>query len=285
MRVACLLLLAVFACKGKEPAPVSVTAKIPLRYHPPTGAVYRYVLEQSSRFAPDTATAADTSTLTAMTLAFTQRIGMRGGDSVVVSVTLDSSRVASPMLSPDAAAAAAGRLRGMQVVGVMDDRLRFVRSDFSSLARLPILVREQVELGIRAAALSFPDTAVGPGDGWTVATELPFAQLASGTSLRVSSRITVRSITVTRGDTTVSLGVETLLPERPLEFNFGGQTVAVRLRGGITGDQLFSLTRGAVIKGTLGGIVHLNVTGGFFGPQGMAMRVEQRATTRLVETP
>jgi hypothetical protein len=90
---------------------------------------------------------------------------------------------------------------------------------------------------------------------------------------------------VTGGDTTVELGVETALPERPLEFNFGGQRVAVRLRGGITGTQVFSLTRGAVINGTLGGIMHLTVTGGFFGTQGMVMRVEQRAMTRLVETP
>lgn len=285
MRVVCLLLVAVFACKGKEPAPVPVTTKIALRYHPPAGAAYRYVLEQSSRFAPDSAAATDSSTLTSMTLAFQQRIGVRGSDGVLVTMTLDSSSVASPMLSPEAAAAAAGQLRGLSVTGVLDDRLRFVRADFSSLGRLPIIVREQVELGIRAAALSFPDEAVGPGDGWSIETALPFAQLASGAPLDVTSRITVRNITVTRGDTTVDLGVETALPDRPLEFNFGGQRVTVRLQGGITGNQTFSLTRGAVVSGTLGGIMHLTVTGGFFGTQGMVMRVEQRAATRLVETP
>jgi hypothetical protein len=285
MRVVCLLLLAVFACKGKAPAPVPVTTKIALRYHPPSGAVYRYVLEQSSRFAPDTAAATDSATLTSMTLMFQQRIGNRGAEGALVTMTLDSSNVASPMLSPEAAAAAAGELRGLSVTGVLDDRLRFVRADFSSLGRLPIIVREQVELGIRAAALSFPEEAVGPGDGWSIQTELPFAQLASGSPLDVTSKITVRSITVTRGDTTVELGVETALPERPLEFNFGGQTVAVRLRGGITGNQVFSLTRGAVVNGMLGGLMHLTVTGGFFGSQGMMMRVEQRAATRLVETP
>lgn len=285
MRVVCLLLVAVFACKGREPAPVPVTTKIALRYHPPAGAEYRYVLEQSSRFAPDTAVATDSSTLNSMTLVFRQRVGVRGADGVLVTMLLDSSRVASPMLSPEAAAAAAGQLRGLSVTGVLDDRLRFVRADFSSLGRLPIIVREQVDLGIRAAALSFPEEAVGPGDGWSIQTELPFAQLASGSPLDVTSRITVKSITVTRGDTTVDLGVETALPDRPLEFNFGGQTVSVRLRGGITGSQVFSLTRGAVVNGTLGGTMHLTVTGGFFGSQGMVMRVEQRATTRLVETP
>jgi hypothetical protein len=286
MRVACLLLVVAAACKGTErPVAIPLTAKIPLRYHPAPGAVFHYWLEQSSRFAPDTAAAADSATATTMTLAFTQQIGARSGDGYPLTVTLDSSTVASPMLDPQAAAAAAGRLRGITLTGVLDDRLRFVRTDLSGLAGLPPIVREQVQLGIRAAALPFPDQPVGPGDRWTNQTELPFAQLAGGTPFTVESRITVRGITVTGADTTVQLGVETGLPDRPLQFNFGGQLVTVTLRGGITGEQVFSLTRGAVVSGALGGTVHLNVTGGFFGTQGMAMRVEQRAATRLVEPP
>lgn len=282
MRVVCVLLLAVFACKGKEPAPVAVTTRIPLRYHPPAGAVYHYVLEQSAQFGPDTVSAADSATLNSMTLAFSQQVGVRAADGIPVTVTLDSTRVRSPMLSPAAAADAAAQLRGLRVAGVMDDRFRFVRDDFSSLARLPVLVREQIQYGIRAAALSFPEEPVGSGDGWSVETDLPLAQLASGTSFSVTTRIVVRSITVTGADTTVELAVETSFPERPLEFNFGGQTVGVTLRGQMTGNQQFSLTRGAVVNGSVGGIVHLAVSGGLY--QGMAMRVEQRAATRLVET-
>jgi len=285
MRVACLLFAVALACKGREQPATPVTTKIPLRYHPPAGAVYHYVLEQTSRFAPDTATVADSATLTSMMLAFSQAVGARAADGIPVTMTLDSSGVASPMLSPAAAAAAAAELRGLRLTAVFDDHLRLVRNDLSSLDRLPVLVREQVQLGVRAAALPFPDQPVGPGDGWTNETELPFAQLASGSPLTVASRITVRSISVARGDTTVLLGVETVLPERPLQFNFGGQAVTVTLRGGITGEQVFSLTRGAVVSGALGGTIHLNVTGGFFGTQGMAMRVEQHAATRLVEKP
>ena len=285
MRVVYLLLAVALACKGREQPATLVTTRIPLRYHPPAGAVYHYVLEQTSRFAPDTATVADSATLTSMMLAFSQAVGARAADGIPVTMTLDSSGVASPMLSPAAAAAAAAELRGLRLTAVFDDHLRLVRNDLSSLDRLPVLVREQVQLGVRAAALPFPDQAVGAGDGWTNETELPFAQLASGSPLTVASRITVRSISVARGDTTVLLGVETVLPERPLQFNFGGQAVTVTLRGGITGEQVFSLTRGAVVSGALGGTIHLNVTGGFFGTQGMAMRVEQHAATRLVEKP
>ena len=285
MRIVCLLLAVALACKGREQPPTPVTTKIPLRYHPPAGAVYHYVLEQTSRFAPETATVADSATLTSMTLVFSQAVGGRTTEGIPVTMTLDSSGVASPMLNPAAAASAAAQLRGLRLTAVFDDQLRLVRNDLSALARLPVLVREQVQLGVRAAALPFPDQPVGSGDGWTNETELPFAQLASGTPLSVASRITVRSISVAGRDTTVLLGVETALPDRPMQFNFGGQTVTVTLRGGITGEQVFSLTRGAVVSGSLGGTIHLNVTGGFFGTQGMAMRVEQHAATRLVETP
>lgn len=287
MRVVCLLLATVLACKGKEQpaATIPVTSRIPLRYHPPAGAVYHYRLEQTSRFAPDTATAADTATLTSMTLAFTQAVGARAADGIPVTITLDSTAVASPMLSPTAATSAAGTLRGLRLTAVLDERLRIVRNDLSALGRLPTLVREQVQLGVQAAALPLPEQPVGAGDEWTNETELPFAQLASGTALKVTSKITVRGITVTGADTTVALGVETILPDRPLQFDFGGQTVTVALRGGLSGEQAFSLTRGAVVNGTLGGTIHLTITGGLFGSQGMAMRVEQHAATRLVETP
>jgi hypothetical protein len=285
MRVVCLLLAVALACKAREQPPTPVTTKIPLRYHPPAGAVYHYVLEQTSRFAPETVTVADSATLTSMTLVFSQAVGDRTTEGIPVTMTLDSSGVASPMMNPDAAVAAAAQLRGLRLTAVFDEQLRLVRNDLSALNRLPVLVREQVQLGVRAAALPFPGQPVGAGDGWTNETELPFAQLASGTPLTVASRITVRSISVARGDTTVLLGVETALPDRPLQFNFGGQTVTVTLRGGITGEQVFSLTRGAVVSGSLGGTIHLNVTGGFFGTQGMAMRVEQHAAMRLVAAP
>jgi hypothetical protein len=285
MRPVCLLLAAALACRGREqPVVLPAGTKLALRYHPPAGAIYHFALEQTSRFAPDTASAADSATLTSMTLAFSQAVGAPAGGGIPVTVTLDSSAVASPMLNPAAAAEAAAQLRGLRLTAQFDDRLQLVRSDLSSLERLPVLVREQVQLGFRAAALPFPAQPVAAGDAWSNETELPFAQMVGGTPLTVSSTITLRSITVTGQDTTVQLAVATGMPQRPLQFNFGGQTVTVTLRGGITGEQVFSLTRGTLVSGTLGGTIHLNVSGGFFGPQGMAMRVEQHAATRLVES-
>ena len=39
------------ACKGADKS-TPITTKILLRYHPPVGVAYHYVLDQSSRFAP-----------------------------------------------------------------------------------------------------------------------------------------------------------------------------------------------------------------------------------------
>jgi hypothetical protein len=281
--VSVLLAVAVLACRGREQAATPVTTRILLRYHPPAGSTYRYVLEQTSSFAPDSGAADDSSTRSTMTLAFSQAIGAPGPEGFPVIVTLDSSQVRSPMLNPEAAQAAGRQLQGLRVTAVLDDRLRFVHNDLSALEGLPAMVREQVQLGLRAAALVFPEEPVGTSDSWTNQTELPFAELTAGTAFRIATKITVREISVSRGDTTVHLAVETELPDRPLRFSFGGQPVTVILKGGITGDQVFSLTRGAVVSGNLGGTVHLHVAGGFLGQEGMAMRMEQRGTMHLVE--
>ncbi|MGH7538045.1 MAG: hypothetical protein ACREMF_05385, partial [Gemmatimonadales bacterium] len=259
-----------------------ITSKILLRYHPPAGAVYRYELDQASRFAPDTVTA-DSGARNTMTLTFTQAIGTPGADGVPVTITFDSARVTSPMLNPASADDAARQLRGVRLTSVLDDRLQLVRNDFGALRRLPSVVGDQVLLGFRAAALPLPATPVGPGDSWTNQVELPFGQMPGGAPLQAETKVTVREITVTGSDTTVRLGVETRLPDRPLRFEMGGQRMTVALRGAITGEQLFSLTRGAMVHASLGGTMRVNLTGGFFGAQGMAMRVDQQGRMQLVE--
>jgi len=269
------------ACKGAD-KPTLITAKILLRYHPPVGAAYHYVLDQSSRFAPD-AVSADSAAANAMTLAFTQTIAAAAASGVPVTTTLDSARVASPMLSPAAAEDAARRLRGARLTSVFDDRLRLVRNDFSALNKLPSILGDQVLLGFRAAAVPFPEQPVGSGDRWTNQVELPFGQLPGGAPISATTTLTVREILVTGSDTTVRFSVETSVPERPLRFTMGGQPITIALRGALAGEQRFSLTRGAIVNASLGGTIRVSVTGGLFGPQGMALRVDQQGTIVLRE--
>ena len=265
-----------------KPAPTPITTKILLRYHPPVGVAYHYVLDQSSRFAPDMVTS-DSAAANTMTLAFTQTIEAAAASGVPVTTQLDSARVASPMLSPEAADDATRRLRGVRLTSVFDDRLRLVRNDFSPLGRLPSIVGDQVLLGFRAAAVPFPEQPVGPGDRWTNQVELPFGQIPGGAPITATSTQTVREILVTGSDTTVRFSVETSLPERPLRFTMGGQPITIALRGAMAGEQLFSLTRGAAVTASLGGTIRVHVTGGLFGPQGMALRVDQQGTIALRE--
>jgi len=67
------------------------------------------------------------------------------------------------------------------------------------------------------------------------------------------------------------------------QANVGGQPLTVGLKGAITGEQVLSLTRGVVVAASLDGSMHVNVTGGFFGPQGMLVRVDQHGTLKLLE--
>lgn len=265
-------------CKGAERPATPITTKIALRFHPPAGAVYHYVMDQTSSFGPDSG--ADSGGANSMRIVFTQTIGA-AADGVPVTVTFDSTRVVSPMLSPAAADQAAERLREVHLTTIYDDHLRPVHNDVSALAGIPPLVRDQLQVGFRAAALALPDQPVGPGDSWTNETELPISAIG-GAPLTVHTTVTVREISVSRGDTTVRLGVETALPDKPMQFAVGGQQFTVVLKGAITGEQTLSLTRGAVVSAALGGTMHVAVSGGFFGAPGMKVRVQQQGTLKLV---
>lgn len=267
-------------CRGAERPPTPITTKIALRYHPPAGAVYHYVMDQTSSFGPDSG--ADTLGVNRLRIGFTQKVATADADGIPVTFTFDSTKVESPMLNPAAADQAADRLKEIHLTTVYDDHLRPVHNDVSSLSGLPPLVRDQMQVGFRVAALAaLPDQPVGTGDDWTTETELPVGAIG-GPPITVHTKVTVREILVSRGDTTVRLGVETLLPTEPLHFSFGGQQFTVALQGSITGEQVLSLTRGAVVSAALGGTMHVAVSGGFFGAAGMKARVQQQGSLRLV---
>jgi len=83
----------VLGCKTADKAPTSfpITERILLRYHPPAGATYAYVLDQSSRIAPDSTTS-DSGNQNVLHLAFHQTVDAATAESVAVTSTLDSAR-------------------------------------------------------------------------------------------------------------------------------------------------------------------------------------------------
>jgi hypothetical protein len=267
------------ACKGAD-KPTPITTKILLRYHPPVGAAYHYALDQSSRFAPETVTA-DSAAANAMALAFTQTIGAAAGGGVPVTTRLDSARVTSPMLSPEAAEDAVRRLRGVRLTSVFVDRLRLVRTDFSALNRLPSIVGDQVLLGLRAAARRSLRNQLGLETAGRTRWSCRSGGFPAPTDHRGHHAHRA-------GDSRDRFGHDHSVvggddpPERPIRFTMG-QPITIALRGSMTGEQLFSLTRGAPVTASLAGTIRVNVTGGLFGPQGMALRVDQQGTIELRE--
>jgi hypothetical protein len=119
------------------------------------------------------------------------------------------------------------------------------------------VVADQLQLVFRAAALALPEDPVGPGDSWTNTVVLPFGQVAGGAPLIAKTKVTVTELVEQAGDTLARLAVVTEVPDKPLRFSFGGQSISVALSGAITGEQRF-------------------------GPQGMTMRVDQQGVMRLV---
>lgn len=277
-RIAWLALAGLVAgCRGGEQPATPITSKIVLRYHPPAGTAHHYLMNQTSSFGSDSGS--DTMGVNTLRMAFTQTVGTAEADGVPVTYSFDSTTVESPGLNPAAVSQVVDRLKDSHLTTIYDDHLRPVR-DAGPLTGLPPLVRDQLQAALQVAAPALPDQPVGAGDRWTTAIALPLSGI--GTPITVHTTMTVREISVSRGDTTVRLGVETALPAEPMQFAFGGQQFTVALKGAITGEQTLSLTRGAVVSAALGGTMHVGVSGGFFGAPGMKVRVQQQGTLKLV---
>jgi hypothetical protein len=138
--------------------------------------------------------------------------------------------------------------------------------------------------GVKAMVFALPEQPVGPGDSWTVATDLPVGQLPGVSGAGASrTRLTVKEIRVARGDTTVLLDVETTFPGDPITLSIAGQPATLRLSGSLAGDQVFSLTRGVVVSGAMRGTMKMNVSGGPLGRQGMVLSSVTETSLRLAD--
>ena len=92
---------------------------------------------------------------------------------------------------------------------------------------------------------------------------------------------TVKEFRVAGQDTTVVLGVETAFPDGPIQMNIQGQSATLRLAGSLSGEQVFSLTRGTAVSGTMKGTMKMNLSGGPLGRQGMAISADSDMSLRL----
>ena len=269
-RYLAILLLAV-AC---GPTDRRIDTKVTLRYHPPTGAVYRYAIEQNNTMTMEAGPFAGMGAQKlAVFMHLTQAVTGPVEAGVGVRLTFDSARMDAPGMPAGMLEQAMGRLKGTSAAVVFDERMR--------MQGAPAMPPE-MGTALKAMAFGFPEGPVGPGDSWTVESELPLGQVP-GVQAPGRTTLTVREIRVTGGDTTVSLGVETTFPDGPIPMSIAGQRATMRLAGGLSGDQVYSLTRGTAVTGSMKGKLKMNVTGGPLGQGGMAISADTDMSLRLAD--
>lgn len=272
-------LLIVTACGGGGP-------KIALRYHPPAGAVYHYALEQGTQVTMRSGPLRGMGQQQLkMRMHFTQTIKGPAavGGGIAVEVVFDSTTMEMPGVASDSAERELAKMRGLRSTVVFDERAQIVRSDFAAQPGVTPELANQMGAGIKAMTFAFPEQPVGRGDSWTVSTELPLGQVPGADASSAGparTTLTVREIRTTPSDTSVFLNVKTTFPTGPIRLGLGG---TLKISGALAGDQQFSLTRGAVVNGTLKGAMTMNITAAMLGSRAMEMSSEIESAIRLVD--
>jgi len=272
--------LAAAACARGE------RGKILLRYHPPKGAAYHYALEQKNAMKFESGPMAQMPEQElVMRMFFTQSITGPAEGGVGVSVRFDSTTMQSPLMAPGTIQPALDKLRGMTSAFVFDDHMNIVKADFAALPSGGSPITQQLSHNIKGMAFPLPDKPVGVGDSWEAESDLPLSQLGgSAGPLTAKTTLTVKEIHADGADTTVVLGMETTFPGAPIEVKQQGQTLILKLAGTLTGEQQFSVSRGASVHSSVGGTLKINVSGGPVGAEGMGMSMRQSTTVQLSES-
>lgn len=276
-----LAVMAVASCGGGG-------STIAIRYHPPAGAVYHYALEQETqvtlRSGPLTGLGKQQLS---MRMHFTQMIkGPATGGGTEVEVIFDSTTMELPGVPADAMERELDKMRGLRSTVVFDERAQILRTDFARRQNATPEMRNQMAAGIKAMTFAFPEQPVGPGDSWTVSTELPIGELPGTDASQAGAArttLTVREIHAAGPDTSVVLDIRTEFPAGPVQLTIAGQQATMTMSGELTGNQRFSVTRGAVTEATLKGAMTMNVTVAMFGAQKMVMMSETENALRLVD--
>jgi hypothetical protein len=280
---ALLLVLLVAACQ-KDAGP-----KIALRYHPPTGAVYHYALEQNTRVDMPGASgplAGVSHQQMRLRMYSTQTIkGPVDGGGIEVHIVMDSTAMVMPNVDMSRQLA---QLRGSRSTAVFDDRFQRIRSDVSELHAAPAEVANQMAAVLNGMAYAFPAQPVGRGDSWTVSMSLPIEQFGGIDGSKAGSAqttLTVRAIQVRDADTSVVLDIKTAFPTGPVQLTIAGQRASMTLSGEMTGHQQYSISRGTVVDAAISGETTIKMTVPTLGIREMAVNTVTSSTLQLTGAP
>lgn len=279
-RHAAALLLAVAACRGGGP-------KVALRFHPPVGAVYHYGLEQRTQVSIASGPlAAMAKQQLFMRAQFTQTVkGPASGGGTEVEVVFESITMEIPGVSRDVIAREVAKMHGLRSSVVYDERGQIVRSNFATAPGLDPDLANQMATSVRSVAFGFPEHPVGRGDSWIVTTELPLAQVRGANASQAGparTTLRVREIRIAGSDTSVVLDIKTAFPTGPIQLTFQGQPGTLQLAGELAGHQQFSISRGAILDGTIKGSTKMHITAAMIGSKGMDMLTDTESSIFLL---
>jgi len=266
------LSLAVAACGGAGGGP-----KVALRFHPPAGAVYHYALEQRTLISIESGPlAAMGKQRLFMRVHFTQTVKGPTEGGTEVDVVFESMEMEIPGVSQAVIARELAKMNGMRSTLIYSEAGKVVRSHFAPTPGTPAELTRQMSSGVTAMTFGFPDHPVGTGDSWTFTTELPLPQVpGGGTNASQAgpaiSTLTVREIRITGADTAVVVDIKTAFPTGPIPISSGGQSGTIKLQGDLAGHQQFSISRGAILDGTVKGSTKMHLASALLGAKGMDM--------------
>jgi hypothetical protein len=265
------LSLAVVGCGGGGP-------KVALRFHPPAGAVYHYALEQRTLISIESGPlAAMGKQRLFMRVHFTQTVKGPTEGGTEVDVVFESMEMEIPGVSQAVIAGELAKMNGMRSTLVYSEAGKVVRSHFEPSPGTPAELTRQMSSGVTAMTFGFPDHPVGKGDSWTFTTDLPLPQLPGTNASQAGpaiSALTVREIRITGADTAVVVDIKTAFPTGPIQISSGGQSGTIKLEGDLAGHEQFSISRGAILDGTVKGSTKMHLASALFGAKGMDMASE-----------
>jgi len=240
--------------------------KVMLRYRPPAGAELHYALEQRTSWSMESAAGPVPGQDLILQIHYTQTVTGPTAGGTAVTVSYDSMTIL-----PGGYAPALERMRGLKSRVVFDDRGRVVSAAFAGLDGEPSPIADQLERSMKGTALPLPDAPVGVGDSWSADADSGNQTVGVGAAIPMRTRFTVKEIQVTGPDTNVVVTVESTFPGDPVsikESNGGvAETHTVRVSGALTGERVYSLSKGIPIRSTMGGNMRVEDRGRGGEPQ------------------
>jgi len=87
---------------------------------------------------------------------------------------------------------------------------------------------------------------------------------------------------VAGSDTSVVIDIKTAFPSGPIQVRSGGQAGTLKLEGDLAGHQQFSISRGAILDGTIKGSTRMHMTNAMLGAKGMDMLTDTESSIFLL---